>query len=63
MICGTLGLILTEDLHPFDAFCFVIVTIATVGFGDISPHTIAGKKPRSSSGRYRVFYCGCGNDC
>ena len=43
VICGTIGLILTEDLHPFDAFYFVIVTIATVGFGDISPHTIPGK--------------------
>ena len=41
--CGTIGLVLTEGLHPFDAFYFVIVTIATVGFGDISPHTIPGK--------------------
>lgn len=43
IILGTLGLIVTEGLHPFDAFYFVIVTIATVGFGDISPHTIPGR--------------------
>jgi voltage-gated potassium channel len=43
VIGGTIGLIITESLHPFDALYFVIVTIATVGFGDISPHTFAGK--------------------
>lgn len=40
---GTVGLIIAEGLHPFDAFYFVIVTIATVGFGDISPHTVPGR--------------------
>jgi len=43
IICGTIGLIIVEGLHPFDALYFVIVTIATVGFGDISPHTVPGK--------------------
>ncbi|MCX6685779.1 MAG: potassium channel family protein [Methanoregula sp.] len=43
IICGTIGLMITEGLHPFDAFYFVIVTVATVGFGDISPHTMQGK--------------------
>ncbi|WAC05673.1 MAG: potassium channel family protein [Methanoregula sp.] len=43
VICGTIGLTAAEDLHPFDAFYFVIVTIATVGFGDISPQTVPGK--------------------
>jgi len=43
VICGSIGLILAEHLHPFDAVYFVIVTIATVGFGDISPHTVPGK--------------------
>ena len=43
VICGTIGLMITENLHTFDALYFVIVTIATVGFGDISPHTIPGK--------------------
>lgn len=43
VICGTIGLIAAEGLHPFDALYFVIVTIATVGFGDISPQTVPGK--------------------
>jgi hypothetical protein len=43
VIIGTIGLMITERLHPFDAFYFVVVTIATVGFGDISPHTFSGK--------------------
>lgn len=43
IICGTIGLMIAENLHPFDALYFVIVTIATVGFGDISPHTFPGK--------------------
>ncbi len=43
IIFGTIGLIITEGLHPFDALYFVIVTIATVGFGDISPQTFPGK--------------------
>ncbi|MCK9631291.1 MAG: potassium channel family protein [Methanoregula sp.] len=47
MACGTIGFILTEDLHPIDAFYFVIVTIAIVGFGDISPHTIPSREQLS----------------
>ncbi len=43
VICGSIGLMITENLHPFDALYFVIVTIATVGFGDISPHSVQGK--------------------
>jgi len=43
VICGTIGLMITEGLRPFDALYFVIVTIATVGFGDISPQTVPGK--------------------
>jgi len=43
IICGTIGMMVAEGLHPFDAFYFVIVTVATVGFGDISPHTMQGK--------------------
>jgi len=43
IICGTVGLMIAEDLRPFDSLYFVIVTIATVGFGDISPHTFPGK--------------------
>lgn len=43
LIVGMIGLMLTEQLSPLDAFYFLIVTIATVGYGDISPHTPAGK--------------------
>lgn len=40
---GTIGLMVIEQLQPLDAFYFVIVTIATVGYGDIHPLTPAGK--------------------
>lgn len=44
VVCfGTIGIMVSESLHPFDAFYFVMVTVATVGFGDISPHTVTGK--------------------
>jgi len=43
VLFGTIGLMITEGLHPFDAFYFVIVTVATVGFGDIAPHTVPGR--------------------
>lgn len=44
VVCfGTIGMMLTESLHPFDAFYFVIVTVATVGYGDISPQTVQGR--------------------
>jgi voltage-gated potassium channel len=43
IIVGMIGLLLLEQLAPLDAFYFLIVTIATVGYGDFSPHTPAGK--------------------
>jgi voltage-gated potassium channel len=44
VVCfGTIGIMLAESQDPFDAFYFVIVTVATVGYGDISPHTMVGK--------------------
>jgi voltage-gated potassium channel len=40
---GMIGLMVLEHLSPLDAFYFLIVTIATVGYGDIHPQTAAGK--------------------
>lgn len=40
---GTAGFMMVENLPPLDAFYMTIVTVATVGFGDIVPKTTAGK--------------------
>ena len=40
---GTLGMMTFEHRSLLDSFYFVMVTIATVGFGDIYPVTPAGK--------------------
>jgi hypothetical protein len=40
---GILGFMIVEDLSLADAFYFSIVTVATVGYGDIHPATQAGK--------------------
>ena len=40
---GILGLMITEGFSLLDSFYFIIVTIATVGYGDIHPVTPAGK--------------------
>jgi hypothetical protein len=43
MIVGTFGFTAIEGMQLLDSFYFSIVTIATVGYGDIRPATSAGK--------------------
>jgi voltage-gated potassium channel len=43
LVVGMIGLMVLEQFQPLDAFYFLIVTIATVGYGDIHPVTPAGK--------------------
>ncbi len=43
MSIGIAGFHIAEDLPLFDAIYFGIVTIATVGYGDIHPTTLVGK--------------------
>ena len=43
LFIGMVGLIVIESFSPLDAFYFLIVTIATVGYGDLHPFTPLGK--------------------
>jgi voltage-gated potassium channel len=43
ILLGSLSFSLTEGRSFFDAFYFVVVTMATVGYGDIHPVTTSGK--------------------
>ena len=43
LIIGTIGFVVFEKLSFADAIYFTIVTISTVGYGDIHPTTFAGK--------------------
>jgi voltage-gated potassium channel len=40
---GTVFYWLVEDLRPVDSLYFSVMTLATVGYGDFSPKTDAGK--------------------
>ena len=42
-LIGMIGLTVFEHFSPLDAFYFVVVTISTVGYGDLSPLTPHGK--------------------
>jgi len=43
LIIGTLGFMILERLSVLDALYFTIVTISTVGYGDIHPTNVASK--------------------
>jgi voltage-gated potassium channel len=43
LLIGVAGLITIEKYTPLDAFYFIIVTISTVGYGDLRPLTPLGK--------------------
>ena len=43
LFIGMVGLIVIESFSPLDAFYFLIVTIATVGYGDLHPVSPLGK--------------------
>jgi voltage-gated potassium channel len=43
LVLGTLGFMYLENRSPLDAFYFIIVTLASVGYGDIHPTTPATK--------------------
>ncbi len=43
LIGGTVGFMVFEGMGPLQSLYFVIVTMATVGYGDLSPQTTAGQ--------------------
>jgi voltage-gated potassium channel len=46
---GTIGFMALEGLTLFDSLYFTVVTVATVGYGDITATTQAGGRLRCSS--------------
>ena len=43
LVGGTFGFMVLEGMGPLESLYFVIVTMATVGYGDLSPQTAAGQ--------------------
>lgn len=54
IVVGTLAYTALEDFETLDAFYLSCITIATVGYGDVSPLTQAGRL-------FTVFYCVIGS--
>lgn len=43
VLFGVLGYMITEDLNFFDALWLAVVSMLTIGYGDLSPVTTNGK--------------------
>ena len=43
LVAGTLIFMVIEDFSPIDSFYFSFITLATIGYGDLSPTTDLGK--------------------
>ena len=42
-VIGTIGYIVIDDYSLFDAFYMTVITVATVGYGEVAPLSHAGK--------------------
>jgi len=43
MVIGAVSIFMIENLSPHNAICFTVVTITTVGGGDMGPVTDTGR--------------------
>ena len=43
LVFGTFLFQAIEGWHPIDAFYFTGMTMTTIGYGDVTPHTFLGK--------------------
>ena len=43
VLVGTVGYVILEDFTPFDGLYLTVMTLTTVGYGDLHPTTIAGQ--------------------